>query len=137
VSHRGRESADERLAVELASGKTVRDAATAAGVSEMTAHRRRADPASKSKVVAARSLMVEFAAGRLACSMGRAADVLDKLLNDPDPRVQLRAADRLLTLAIQVRVTHDLAAELNEVKAILASPVAPTPPPSAGPSGGG
>lgn len=40
VAGRGRHSADDALAAELAAGKTVRDAATAAGVAERTAFRR-------------------------------------------------------------------------------------------------
>ena len=41
---------DERLAAELAAGRTIKDAATAASVSERTAHRRVADPAFQDRV---------------------------------------------------------------------------------------
>jgi hypothetical protein len=43
VAHRGRESADDRLALALAAG-TIREAAAAAGVGERTATRRWAEP---------------------------------------------------------------------------------------------
>src|SRR4051812_38904491 len=85
VSHRGRHSADDALAAALAAGRTVRDAAAAAGVSEKTAHRRNADPAFKARVTALRAGMVTTAAGRLAGGMAAAADVLVALLADADP----------------------------------------------------
>lgn len=44
VAHRGRRNADDLLALELASGKTLRDAALAAGIAERPATRRWADP---------------------------------------------------------------------------------------------
>ena len=66
VAHRGRQSADDRLAAELACGKTVRDAATATGVAERTAHRRQSEPEFRAKVADLRAGMVSAAAGRLA-----------------------------------------------------------------------
>src|SRR5690349_4617372 len=76
VAHRGRASADERLAAELAAGKTVRGAADAAGVSERTAFRRLADDRFTSRVADLRGQMVARAAGHLADGMAEAADAL-------------------------------------------------------------
>jgi hypothetical protein len=41
--HSGTSTANEKLAVELAAGKTIRDSSAAAGISEATAYRRLAD----------------------------------------------------------------------------------------------
>jgi len=58
VAHRGRQNADDLLAAELAAGKTVRDAATAAGVAERTAHRRRTDADFKARIIGLRAALV-------------------------------------------------------------------------------
>jgi hypothetical protein len=55
MAHRGRRNADEALALALASGQTLRDAAAAAAISERTAARRWADPGFRRRV-ATRSL---------------------------------------------------------------------------------
>src|SRR5258708_24268460 len=54
VAVRGRQNADEALAMALASGQTLRDAAVVAGVSERAATRRWADAAFRGPVDAAR-----------------------------------------------------------------------------------
>jgi hypothetical protein len=102
VAHRGRASADERLAAELAAGKTVREAAPAAGVSERTAFRRLADTAFKARVDELRAEMVSRAAGRLADGMVEAADVLRAFLVCSEPHLRQKAAVKLLELGLKV-----------------------------------
>src|SRR5262245_42645707 len=63
---RGRSDADEALALALAGGQTIREAAAQVGVSERTAHRRLDDPKFRARVVELRSLVVMRAAGLLA-----------------------------------------------------------------------
>jgi hypothetical protein len=90
VAHRGRRNADELLATALAAGKTVHDAAAAAGVAGRTAVRRLADADLTRHVAALRDDMIRAAAGRLADGMAAAADLLRALLADADPHVRHR-----------------------------------------------
>jgi hypothetical protein len=116
VAHRGRRNADESLAAELAAGKTVREAATAAGVSERTAHRRTADPAFKARVTDLRTQMVTRASGRLADGMTAAADVLRKLLTSKTESIRLRAAERLIELGLKVTELAELQQRVEELE---------------------
>jgi hypothetical protein len=109
VTHTGRHNADENLAAELASGKTIRDAATAAGVSERTAHRRLEDPKFKARVRHLRSEILDTAAGRLIDGMTQATDVLRVLLTHYDADVRHKAAVKLLELAMKAVQATELA----------------------------
>jgi HEAT repeat protein len=125
VAVRGRHSANDALAAELAAGKTVRDAAISAGVAERTAFRRLTDAKFKARVSELRTGMIASAAGRLADGMASAADVLLALLADADPNVRHRAAVKVLELGLQVRVATDLATEMAELRELVVSGAAP------------
>jgi hypothetical protein len=99
VAHRGRENADERLAFELASGRTVQDAAAAARVAQRTAFRRLADPMFKARVAELRGIMVDRAVGEMADGMASAVKVLRRLMRQGEEMVQLRAATKFLEIA--------------------------------------
>jgi hypothetical protein len=116
VAGRGRHSADDALAAELAAGKTVRDAATAAGVAERTAFRRMTDSNFKARVSALRGDMVATAAGRLADGMGEAAGVLRALLADGDVNVRHRAAVKLLELGLKVVEMAELQRRVDDLE---------------------
>ncbi len=120
MAARGRHSADDALAAELAAGKTVRDAATAAGVAERTAHRRLTDPAFKARVSEVRGGMVTTAAGRLADGMAAAADVLRALLTDADPHVRHKASVKLIELSVRVRDQVEIEDRLARLEATMA-----------------
>lgn len=104
------------LALALAAGRSVADAAATAGVSVRTAWRRLADPAFAARVSALRTDMLRTAAGRLAGGMTAAADALTALLSDPDARVRLAAAGKLLELGVRVTETADLARRLDALE---------------------
>jgi hypothetical protein len=116
VAHRGRRNADETLAAELAAGKTVRDAAMAAGVAERTAFRRLEDAAFKARVTELRGQMVTRASGRLADGMTAAADVLRQLLTSKTEGIRLRAADRLIELGLKVTELAELQQRVEELE---------------------
>jgi hypothetical protein len=120
VAGSGRKSADDRLAAELAAGKTVRDAATAAGVSDRTASRRLTDPTFKARVSELRGEMIGHAAGRLADGMSEAAGVLRALLADTDPNVRFRAAGKLIELGVKVVELSELEQRVVELEQYLA-----------------
>ena len=81
----GRHGADESLALAFSKGQTLTEAASAAGVSERTAHRPWAEPAFRRRVADLRGEVVAQAASRLAASMARAADRLAELVERHRP----------------------------------------------------
>jgi hypothetical protein len=109
VAHRGRKNADEALALGLAAGKSVREAAAEAGVSERTAHRRLADPGFRGRVTSLRYRLIDDGLARLAGGACDAADTLRGLLQSASDGVKLRAA-----VAILERLTKWSYGELDE-----------------------
>jgi hypothetical protein len=87
--------------VQLASGKNLRDAASAAGVSERTATRRWADPAFKQYVTDLQAEARQRALGRIADTMTKAADTLEQLLTAECERVRLGASRAILELGVK------------------------------------
>ena len=120
VAHRGRHSADDKLAAALASGLTVRDAAAVADVAERTATRRMADAGFRRQVVELRSATVRSAAGKLADGMTAAADTLRGLLTHADDSLRLRAASKLLELGLKTWQVVDLETQVSELSERLA-----------------
>ncbi len=116
MAHAGRRNADESLAAELAAGKTVRDAATAAGVAERTAFRRLEDPAFKARVAELRSEMVRTAAGRLVDGMTEAATVLRAGLTDVDANVRHKSAVKLIELGVKLTELAELQRRVEDLE---------------------
>jgi hypothetical protein len=104
----GRRNADDRLALELATGKTVADAAAAAGVSERTAYRRLDDPEFRGRLTVLRGEMVRRAAGRLADGSTNAAETLTALLSAKSEAVRLGAARSILELGTKLRDSTEI-----------------------------
>src|SRR5262249_32444858 len=120
VTHRGRANADELLAAALAAGKSHRDAATTAGVSQKTAFRRMQDPAFRDRVREMRASMMAAALGRLTDGMTAASDALHALAPDTDREVRVKAAVKVIELAIKVKDTTDLEERLAKIEQQLA-----------------
>jgi hypothetical protein len=112
----GRKSADEALALALASGLTVEGAAEQAGVSPRTAYRRRADPDFRQRVIEFRAEMVQRALGKLADGAAAAVDTLRKLLKAKSEHVKLGAARAMLELASRLRDTVELEQRFQDVE---------------------
>ena len=88
----------------VASGRTLREAADAAGPGERTATRRWADPAfPAAQVSELRGDMVSTALGRMADGMAEAADVLRGLLNAESESVRLGRARSLVDMGAKLR----------------------------------
>jgi hypothetical protein len=117
VAARGRNSANDRLAAELAAGATIKDAAAAAGVSERTGHRRLEDPEFCAKVDALRMAMLQGAVGQLAGGTAEAAQVLRELLKDKDPNTRGRFAVKLIELAVKMRDHTELERRIADLEA--------------------
>jgi hypothetical protein len=112
----GRRKGDAALLLALASGRTVRAAARAAGIGERTATRRLADPAFRRRVSELRAEMVERALGRAAWGMRAAADTLRQLLRAEKESVRLGAARALLELTVKLRESVELEQRLRAVE---------------------
>jgi hypothetical protein len=119
VAHRGRRNADEALALAVASGQTLRDAAAATGIGERTATRRCADPAFRRRVAELRGSMVQLALGRMADGMAEAADKPRQLLAADSESVRLGAARALLELGVKLRESVELAERLDALERLV------------------
>ncbi len=116
MAHRGRRNADEALALAVAAGQTLRDAAAAANVSERTAARRWADRDFRRRVNALRGEMVQRSLGRMADGMAEAAGVLRALLAAESESVRLGAARSMLELSVKLREAVDFDERLRAVE---------------------
>ncbi|CEF49318.1 unnamed protein product [uncultured bacterium] len=108
----GRKKGVSALLMALAAGKSVREAARAAGVSERTATRRLADPAFHRRVAELRAEMMGRAVGTMADGAADAAATLRKLLKAKGESVRLGACRALLELGVKLRESVDFEARL-------------------------
>lgn len=116
----GRSACDEVLALGLARGLTLAEAATAAGVSERTASRRIAEPEFIARVGQMRSRLIETALGQLADGMAEAAQTLRALLKASNEAIRLGAAKSLLELTIKIQAATEYESRLQSVESRLA-----------------
>jgi hypothetical protein len=115
----GRRKGETALALALAGGQTVRDAAAAAGLGERTATRRVADPEFRLRVAELRAEMVARATGQLADGMAAAVATLRRLLDAKSESIQLGAARTLLELGQKLRESVELEGRLAAVEAVM------------------
>ena len=101
-------SSDDRLALLIAAGKRVVDAAEEVGVSRRTAYRRHAHPEFRKKIRELRREMFDQALGTLAEAGVQAVGALKFLLGSADERVRLNAAKATLQLGVQLREQLEL-----------------------------
>lgn len=106
---------DERLALELAKGETVRDAAVSAGVSERTASRRLTDIKFRRFVLKLRAEILERALSEMFHACTDAARTLRDLLANEDPKVKMGAAKAILETALKGR-SLEIAEDLEELR---------------------
>jgi hypothetical protein len=116
VAHLGRQNADEALALALAAGQCLRDAAHASGVSERTATRRWSDSAFRRRVNELRGEMVRRALGKMADGMTEAADTLRALLRAESESTRLGAARSILELGNKLRDCVEMEERLSALE---------------------
>jgi AcrR family transcriptional regulator len=115
-----RRSYDEQLALAIASGLSVDEAAAKLGVSRTAAFRRWRDPAVKQRVVQLRQEMSDRAVGLLAESLCEAVTTLKQLMRDGNTdSLRLKAADRLLETGLKAAVMAQLEQRIAELEAAL------------------
>lgn len=112
-------SATEVLAIGVASGLSLTDAAHQAGITYITARRRAADPAFRQRVEELRQAIVEQALGRLTKDMTAAADTFKALLTDPAPQERLAAAKAILDYRSRLKADGELVAKVNELETLV------------------
>jgi hypothetical protein len=117
VASRGRQNADSALALALARGATIADAARAASVSERTAARRQANPKFQKRVQKLRLEMTARAAGRIADALCKASDTLVKLLSARSETVRLGACRALWEIDVRVREHLGLVQRIETLEA--------------------
>jgi hypothetical protein len=108
----------EAVALLLAAGRSVADAASETGAGVRTIRRWLAeDAAFRDRVQEMRTELFALAVGRLSNLSGKAADVLGQLLESQTEGIRLQAARSVLEQAPKLREATDLAAELARLKA--------------------
>lgn len=86
----------EQLAIHVAAGETLTEAARKSGCSISTAKRRAADPRFRRRVEQLRAALLDEGVGRLTSQIVAATDTFAALLADPAPQVRLAAARSIL-----------------------------------------
>lgn len=116
--HAGRKG-EGPLIVALASGATVQEASTRAGVSVSTARRRLDDPSFRQQVSAARGELIAQGVGHLANATVAAVQTLRELLDSEAATVRLGAARAVLENVVRLRESAELEARIAALEATL------------------
>jgi hypothetical protein len=111
-----RTQSDAAIVAALMGGATRAEAAKAGNVSASTVQRRLREPEFKRMLRQADSEVVKAAAHQLAGHASKAVSTLAELLDDPEPKVRLQAADKLLLHLVRVREHGEMADRLHEVE---------------------
>ena len=110
----------EQLAVALAAGLPVSEAAKSSGLSERTVYRRLQEPGFQKRLAATRDELLTSALGELAASATHAVTTLRQLLESADDRVRLQAARTLLDQLLRLREAVTLESRVMELERRLA-----------------
>ena len=110
---------DSLLAMLLASGASINDAAEKAGVCRKTVERRLADPDFRGLIADFHGQLIAAALGEMAGHLTKAARVVAELLDAPEPHTRLRAARAMFLFTLRLRDSVELADQINQVKAEL------------------
>ena len=110
----------DALALALASGKTITEAAVAAELSRRTVTRRVADPDFRRRVAELRAEMVARALGKMADGMAAAAETLRTSLDAEGESVRLGAARSILEMGNKLREAVELEERVAELEQRLA-----------------
>jgi len=113
---RQRRQAKEAAALALAMGKTHKQAAEAAGVTDRCIYRWNRLPRFRARVNELRGAAIGSAVNKLSDSMTAAANVLTGLLRNKNPSVKLRAARAVLELATKLRESEELEQRVAELE---------------------
>jgi hypothetical protein len=110
----------ESVAVLLASGRSIRDAAAETTVGERTIHTWLNEPGFRAAVSGLRDRLLAETVGRLTQAATRAATALEGLLDSESESIRLRAATAILDGMIRSREHGELADRVAELEQRLA-----------------
>ena len=108
------------LALALASGTPIGEAAEQAGVCRKTVERWLAKPGFRRLVSRIRGQMLAAALGCMTDSMTRAARTVAALLDAPEAHVRLRAARTLMSFGLRFRESVDVTDHIHQLERELA-----------------
>ncbi len=121
MARAGSGTGDEMLAAALASGRTHRAAAEAAGMSERTVRRRLEAPEFRARVSAQRTELVNQVADRLVGLAPQAVETMYSLLSDNNPpAVRCKAAQAVLSSSRAWRDASEMDARIQMLEALVA-----------------
>ena len=107
----------ERVALLIAAGRSIKAAAAEAGCGERTAHQWLDDAEYRLLVSKFRRRMIDRTIGSLARSTNNAVFILRKLLGSENENVRLRAAASLLDHAVRMRDHGELEERITALEA--------------------
>lgn len=110
-----RTRAREPVAIALASGATIADAAVLGGVSPRTVDGWLQEPVLRARVGELQGVLVDRTAGALARAMGEAVETLRVLLSSSET-VRLRAADAMLRHGMAAFELRQMARQIEEIR---------------------
>lgn len=113
MARNGKENA---LVLALASGASVDEAATAAGISRRTAYRRLQDATVQRQIVAARDEIYESSVSKLAVVAQQATERLRDLIQSSNERVSLPAVRIALELVPRWRESVELTRRVQQLE---------------------
>jgi hypothetical protein len=108
------------VAILLASGRSIRDAAAETSVGERTIHTWLNEPGFRAAISGLRDRLLAETVGRLTQAATRAAAALEGLLDAESESIRLRAATAILDAMIRAREHGELAARVGELEQRLA-----------------
>jgi len=111
-----RHRADAALALSLAAGKKVREAAAEAGVAERTVYRRLGQPEFRQQITELRGRMIDSVVGQLSDAAITAFQKLCSLMDAASEPVQLNAAKAILDQTIRMREFSEFDSRLMEME---------------------
>jgi hypothetical protein len=107
------------IALAVATGSTIKDAAETAGCSLPVAYSLSRSPEFKQEVSEIRRQALQQAVGTLSNASHVAAACLVELMRDEDPKVRLAAASKLLDKLTPLTELHDLRQEIQELRELM------------------
>lgn len=109
----------ELLALAMARGLTLADAARSLSINERTARRWAEAPGFDGQVDALRRRLIDDTIGKLAGLAGKAAAKFEQLMETGSPTVQLGSAKAIMANLIEIQAHADMARRLAELEAIV------------------
>jgi hypothetical protein len=106
----------EQVALLLAAGRSIKEAAAEGGAGERTVYRWLAEDGFRALVAGLRGRLMDQAVGKLADAASEAAGELRKLLGDQTAAIRLRAAVAILDAAVKTREHAELAEQVAELE---------------------